>query len=213
MQSGRRDHGVLVLRPRPWPGRRGPIPGRPYSGLALGNDAPLALPNHAETGASDQLRGAVSLATEAGASPLAPRDSRCSPPKQERAYGASSWSHRLTTGQRRARLGRSGAVPDELEVTTHETRHVERPGSVTSARAVGFAGTAWVEPFRRLRRCPGAERGTRCYLSALRAADVHAFVRSRRKFAWAVAMLETHSMSLDPGPRSRESETALRVDS
>jgi hypothetical protein len=46
----------------------------------------------------------------------------------------------------------------------------------------------------------------------LRAADVHAFVRSRRKFAWAVAMLETHSMSLDPGPRSRESETALRVD-
>ena len=50
-------------------------------------------------------------------------------------------------------------------------------------------------------------------MSALRAADVHALVRSRRKFAWAVAMLETHSMSLDPGPRSRESETALRVDS
>jgi hypothetical protein len=47
----------------------------------------------------------------------------------------------------------------------------------------------------------------------LRAADVHAFVRSRTKFAWAVAMLETHSMSLDPGLRSRESETALRVDS
>ena len=45
---------------------------------------------------------------------------------------------------------------------------------------------------------PGAEGGTRCYLSALRAADVHAFVRSRRKFAWAVAMLDTHSMSLDP---------------
>ena len=60
---------------------------------------------------------------------------------------------------------------------------------------------------------PGAEGGPRRYLSALRAADVHAFVRSRRKFAWAVAMLETHSMSLDPGPRSRESETALRVDS
>ena len=57
------------------------------------------------------------------------------------------------------------------------------------------------------------EGGPRCYLSALRAADVHAFVMSRRKFAWAVAMLETHSMSLDPGPRSRESETALRVDS
>ena len=66
---------------------------------------------------------------------------------------------------------------------------------------------------RRLRGCPGADGGARCYLSALRAADVHAFVRSRRKFAWAVAMLETHSMSLDPGPRSRESETALRVDS
>jgi hypothetical protein len=63
------------LRPRPWPGRWAPIPGRPYSGLALGKDAPLALPNHAGTGASDQLRGAVSL-----------------PPKRARAPGASRLS-------------------------------------------------------------------------------------------------------------------------
>jgi hypothetical protein len=50
-------------------------------------------------------------------------------------------------------------------------------------------------------------------LSTLRAADVHAFVRSRMKFAWAVAILDTHSMSLEPGPRSSESAIVLSVDS
>jgi hypothetical protein len=69
-----------------------------------------------------------------------------------------------------------------------------------------------------LTSCPGfgvalRRKARRGYLSTLRAADVHAFVRSRMKFAWAVAILDTHSMSLEPGPRSSESAIVLSVDS
>jgi hypothetical protein len=39
-------------------------------------------------------------------------------------------------------------------------------------------------------------------LSIFRAAAVHVAVTSRMNFACAVARLETHSTSLEPGPRS-----------
>lgn len=40
------------------------------------------------------------------------------------------------------------------------------------------------------------------YLSIFRAAEVHVSVMSRMNFACAVARLEIHSTSLEPGPRS-----------
>ena len=109
------------------------------------------------------------------------------------------------TSLRRWREAHAEYVPRE----EHVRRRSGRPSSRRGTTPLPARVTARSAPAPRR----GAEGGPRCYLSALRAADVHAFVRSRRKFAWAVAMLETHSMSLDPGPRSRESETALRVDS
>jgi hypothetical protein len=39
-------------------------------------------------------------------------------------------------------------------------------------------------------------------LSIFLAAEVHEVVTSRRNFACAVARFESHSTSLDPGPRS-----------
>jgi hypothetical protein len=82
-EHDRAQSGCIAPRRSPTAGapprtsRRPPFkqPSQSYSGLALGNDAPLALPNHAGTGASDQLRGAVSL-----------------PPKRARAPGASRLS-------------------------------------------------------------------------------------------------------------------------
>jgi hypothetical protein len=57
-----------------------------------------------------------------------------------------------------------------------------------------------------VRSHPGLVDG---HWSIFRAADVVDFVRSRRNFAWAVARLETHSMSLVPGPRSIARAIAL----
>jgi hypothetical protein len=72
-----RPHEPRRARLRPWPGRWAPIRGRPYSGLALGNDAPLALPS-----TRGQARvisfAARSLCQRSRREPLAPRDSRCS---------------------------------------------------------------------------------------------------------------------------------------
>lgn len=119
---------------------------------------------------------------------------------------------------RRHQLGGELPIGDQGDEMGHRGQGMPQergsdPIRGTESLEPAAAGTAWVGPSTRLRRRPWAEGGTRCYLSTSRAADAHAFVRSRMKFAWAVAILETHSMSLEPGPRSSESAIALSVDS
>ena len=110
---------------------------------------------------------------------------------------------------------------DRVELATGAVRHQAVPAEAEPPGAFGvFVGDAADHPLlaaHAARRRPAlriwAYRERARYLSTSRAAFPHAFVRSRMKFACVVASLETHSTSLEPGPRSRDSAIAFRVDS